>query len=170
MVWFINNDSDDLFNDDHTIATSINNSEEESLSNLKDLQTANHPASQDNLIRSLQDAQITIQSELEELQSQPSGAQWAAYVEDEIEEDVTSQSESDQISLPQPEDDASTADKTTERTLEYWLDWYDCINEMTIGSRKKLIAFARKHHPELDLPTIYRVNNKLTKWTGVEAQ
>ena len=47
------NDSDDLFNDDHTIATSINNSEEESLSNLKDLQTANYPTSQDNLIRSL---------------------------------------------------------------------------------------------------------------------
>ena len=46
-------DSDDLFDDDHTIAISINNSEEESLSNLEDLQTVNHPASQDNLIRSL---------------------------------------------------------------------------------------------------------------------
>ena len=47
------NDSDDLFDDEHAIATSIDDSEEESLSNLEDLQTTNHPASQDNLIRSL---------------------------------------------------------------------------------------------------------------------
>ena len=55
------------------------------------------------------------------------------------------------------------------RTLEYWLDQYDTISSMTVSSRKTLIQFMKKHHSKVadDLPSIYRVNAKLAKQTGV---
>jgi len=54
--------------------------------------------------------------------------------------------------------------------LQKYIDWIDLITGITRKSGEKMTGFFEKHYPDINLPTIYRINTILEKRTGIKPQ
>lgn len=52
--------------------------------------------------------------------------------------------------------------------LQKELDWIELVTPMTRNSQEKLVSFFDRYHPDLALPSIYRVNKRLEKRSGLK--
>lgn len=52
--------------------------------------------------------------------------------------------------------------------LQKELGWIELITPMTRNSQEKLVSFFDKYHPDLALPSIYRINRRLEKRSGLK--